>query len=411
MKKPNAYDLRLNRLNEASRGHIPDRVPVTALVETYALAYSGVPLKETQKNIFKHIRAYGEIYKDVYFDAAFTPCVSHALNLGWTLGSDVFFVSDDGITLQHKEYCPMDASDYAAMAKDPVAFILDEFLPRKFPKFNGTNDEQLKAFKSTLAPFVQFALTLMMSSLYFRHILKVPVLSGGSAEMPCDMLFDYTRGFKGTITDIRRHPVEVEKTVNALLDYCFDLVKMTQLLMGSTSGNPAWLIDNAINSVIGSRDPKLLYFPWIFNPCHIPPFLGPEQFDKFYWPTYKAMAEKIHYCGGHMLTMLEGSWGPHLDRINELPPHSVTFIAEKDDIFELKKKIGKDFCIMGGMPVEMLRDSSTKECIDYAKKVIDECAVDGGFIFCTDKVLMSPSDANIKNLRAVNEFVHVYGQY
>ena len=411
MKKANIFDEKVKRLCDVAQGKIPDRVPVTALVETYALSYANVPLVETQKNFLKHIIAYGKIYKDVYFDCAFTPCVSHALNLGWNLGSDVFFVSDDRFTIQHKEYCPMDASDYDAMAKDPVAFILNEFLPRKFPKFNSSNEEQLKAFKGTLLPLIQFALTLMLGSAYFKHGLKVPVISGGSAEMPCDMLFDYTRGFRGTITDIRRHPDEVEKAVNSLLDYCLDLVKMTQIMMTASTSKPSWLIDNVIFSVIGSREPKLQYFPWSFNPSHIPPFLSPDQFNRFYWPTYKKTAEYIHSHGGHLLTMLEGSWGPHLDKINELPPHSVTFIAENDDIFELKKKIGKNFSIMGGMPLAMLRDSSTKECIDHAKRVIDECAVDGGFIFSTDKVLMSPSDANIKNLRAVNEFVHVYGQY
>ena len=44
-------------------------------------------------------------------------------------------------------------------------------------------------------------------------------------------------------------------------------------------------------------------------------------------------------------------------------------------------------------------------------KVYDECAPGGGFIFTTDKSLLSTDDCNPENLKAVNAFAHAYGRY
>ncbi len=404
------YNERLKRMTDVASGIVPDRVPVCGLMETYSFAYAGTTVAEANKNIFKHITSYGKIYKDIYYDCVFTPQMSHALELSWGLGSDVFFVSDDGVTVQHKEYCPMTEEDYENLIKDPIMWIIDEFLPRKFPKFNDTNDSQLKAFMGSLIPFVKFALTMILGSTYCTKVLSYPYAVGGSAEMPADMLFDYLRGFKPTITDIRRRPEEVEKAINALLDYCIDLMRMTHMMIAGTTAGMPWMAKNMINGIVLRKDYKFEEFPWMFNPCHIPPFLNPDQFDKFYWPTYKKMVEYLHDNGGHMMTFCEGDWGPNIDHLADLPDNSVTFICPTERIAEISK-IAKNNSVMGGMPQAMLRDSSTRECIDHAKRIIDELAPDGRFVFSTDKVLIAPSDAKIENLMAVNEFVHSYGVY
>lgn len=410
MLNKKVYDEKLQRMLDVTRGKIPDRVPVCGLMETYALEYAGSSVAEANSSIFKHVNAYSKIYKDIYFDCAFVPHMSHALKVSSALGSDVFFVSDDGITVQHKEYCPMTEDDYENLTKDPVAFILDEFLPRKFSKYDATNEEQHKAFIKSLLPFVEFALTMMFGYTYFNKIVDIPVVVGGSAEMPADMLFDYLRGFRSTITDIRRRPDEVEAAINSLLDYCVDLMKMTHLMMGSPTIGLPWAGKNLVNGIIRRKDFEFKDFPWIFNPCHMPPFLNQKQFDQFYWPTYKKMVEFLNDHGGHMMTFCEGDWGKNIERLAELPDNSVTFIAPIERILQIKE-IAPNNSVMGGMPQAMLRDSTKHECIEFAKYVLDDLAPGGGFVFSTDKVLIAPSDAVAENLAAVNEFVHTYGKY
>lgn len=404
------FEIRKKRMTDVAAGIIPDRVPVCALMETYAFAYAGATVEDANKSIRKHITSYNKIYKDIYYDCAFMPSMSHALKLSQGLGSDVFFVSDDGVTVQHKEFCPMTEDDYEDLIKDPVMWIMDVFIPRKYPGFDQTNEKQKKAFLGSLKPFLEFALTTMAGNIYVNKVLKLPVVVGGSAEMPADMLFDYLRGFKPTITDIRRRPDEFERAVNALLDYCIDLMRMTYMMMGGTSAGMPMMAGNLINGIIRRKDFRFKEFPWMFNPCHIPPFLNPDQFRRFYWPTYKAMVEYLHSHGGHMMTFCEGDWGPNIELLSDLPDNSVTFICPTERIVEIKK-IAKNNSVMGGMPQSMLKDSTLGECLDHAKRIVDECAPDGGFVFSTDKVLIAPTDAQADNLAAVNEFVHSYGIY
>lgn len=411
MPKDKLYEQRIQRMLDVAHGKIPDRVPICALMETFTLAYAGTNIEACNKSIRHHVASYGKIYEDIYYDSAFVPYMTHSLELGHGLGSDVFFASDDGISMQHKEDCPMIQADYDALIADPLDWIFNEFLPRKFPKYDTTNEEQLKSFLGSLIPFAKFAATMFYGGFYFKNKLNMPVVVGGSAEMPMDMIFDYLRGFRPTINDIRRVPDKVEAAANGLLDYCIDLTRMTNLMMGSTSGGPLWMAKNALNGVVLRKDFQFTDFPWIFNPCHIPPFISPAQFERFYWPTFKAMITYVHEHGGHTLSVLEGEWGPNLERLKELPDNSVTFVVENDDPKKVKNMVPNN-SIMAGLPLDLLRDGTREECIAAAKKMIDECAPGGRFIFCTgNKVLLCPSDAQAENIRAVNEFVHGYGLY
>lgn len=410
MGSKTVYREKVKRMSDVGEGRIPDRVPVCGLMETYALAYSQTKLDDAAHSIKANVHGHAKIYKDIYYDAAYVPTLAHAWEVSEVLGSDVYFVSGDGYTEQHKEYAPMVDEDYAALAADPIRFILDEFAPRKFTQFDGTNEEQRKAFISSLLPFMKFAGALIYGNIVFKN-QDTPIVVGGAAEMPLDFIFDYLRGFRPTIGDLRRHKDEVKAATESLLDYSIDLTHMTNLMMGGMAGGLPWMLKNAVNSIVLRNEFEFTSFPWIFNPCHIPPFIGPQQFEEFYWPGYKAVAEHIHSHGGHLLTVLEGEWGPRLEFLNELPDHSVILVVENDDPKFVKDTV-KNQSIMAGLPLDVLRDCSTSECVDAAKKMVDELAPDGRFIFCTgNKVLLSPQDAKPENVRAVNEFVHGYGLY
>ncbi len=411
MAKSKRFKEREQRMIDVAQGRIPDRVPICGLIETYALSYSGVPLKEAATNISKNVHAHAKIYDDIYYDCAYIASLAHAWEIGWTLGSDVFFISDDGFTEQHKEYAPMVPDDYDALAKDPIRFILNEFVPRKYSKLDATNEEQKKAFLSALVPFFKFAGAMVYGSYAFRKI-DMPIVMGGAGQMPLDFLFDYLRGFKGTVGDLRRHKDKVKAATEALLPYSFDLSHMTNLMMGGFSGGVPWMVKNLVNAIILRNDFEFTTFPWIFNPCHMPPFMSPKQFEEFYWPGYKAVAEHIHAHGGHLLTVLEGEWGREkLEILRDLPDNSVTFVVENDDP-KMVKEILSNNSIMAGLPLELLRNGTREECIAAAKEMVDELAPGGRFIFCTgNKVLLSASDAKPENIRAVNEFVHGYGLY
>ena len=96
------------------------------------------------------------------------------------------------------------------------------------------------------------------------------------------------------------------------------------------------------------------------------------------------------------------------DIYKQAPKGHVVVHFENDDLFKAKKEIGDTVCLCGGMPTDLLARGTKKECIDYAKRLIDELASDGGFIFSQDKMISYPNDCSAENLIAVNEFVREY---
>lgn len=403
------YQKKMQRMIDVAQGRIPDRVPICAVMETYALTYSGVPLKEAALSVRKNVEGHAKIYKDIYYDASYIPALTHAWELNWDLGTDVYFISADGFTEQHKEYAPMEPEDYPALAANPTRWIFDEFLPRKFSNYNVSNEEQKKTFLASIKPVLHYA----EANIYANHLYKkydTPVMAGGACIMPLDFIFDYLRGFRPTVGDLRRRKDDVLAAVDALADFSIDLTEISYIFGGMSAGT-ALTGKNILRKFVTGGEFEYGAFPWVMNPCHIPAFISPDQFRELYWPGYKKVAEHIHSHGGHLTSILEGEWGSKLELFRELPDNAVTVIVENDDPVFVKKAMPNQ-SVMAGLPLEILRDGTKDQCIDAAKKLVDEMAPDGHFIFCTgNKVLLSFQDGNPENIRAVNEFVHGYGLY
>ena len=49
--------------------------------------------------------------------------------------------------------------------------------------------------------------------------------------------------------------------------------------------------------------------------------------------------------------------------------------------------------------------------MDIAKGLIDDLAPGGGYVFTTNRVMLTEADGKAENLRAVTEFVADYGKY
>lgn len=55
------------------------------------------------------------------------------------------------------------------------------------------------------------------------------------------------------------------------------------------------------------------------------------------------------------------------------------------------------------MPIELLGYGKPEECVNHAKKVIDEMG--DGFILMPDRIQCTRNDAKRENLLAINEFL------
>jgi len=146
---------------------------------------------------------------------------------------------------------------------------------------------------------------------------------------------------------------------------------------------------------------------WMHRGCV--PFISHDQFNTLYWPTLKPIIEELWRHGHQTMFYAEGRWLAHLDAFLELPEQSIVFHADQDDVFAVHKKIGHKFCISGGIPNYLLAYESPQAVRDFCKRVIDEVAIDGGYI-CDASAIMQ-NEVSIENIRAMTDFVRDYGQY
>lgn len=383
MNNQTLFNERLNRILTAADHKEPDRVPILSLIEYYAIGYAKKTFDEATVDTHTELETYSKIHKDIYFDGAIFPCVMHSNKVYNALKSDDYFVSEDGVTLQHKENAPMSFEDYDLLADDYMNYFYNVFFKKKFPALQMSGETVENAVKQSVAETLAWAQKVGLANDYFKNELGMPVVSGSLFVSPLDMIFDFLRGFKPTLMDVRKSPEKVKAACESITEFVIKL----------TTSTPA------------------AKFPWFVTPLHIESYISRKQVEELYWPYYKKILMAIHSNGGRVWAYLEGEWAKCYDLFLELPDNFLTVGIEGDDIIEAKKRIGHKVALCGGMDLDKLKFGTKQQCIDHAKRVVDECAPGGGFFFTSSKDLISPQDAKPENLMAVNEFVHNYGVY
>jgi uroporphyrinogen-III decarboxylase len=146
---------------------------------------------------------------------------------------------------------------------------------------------------------------------------------------------------------------------------------------------------------------------WMHRGCV--PFLSPDQFEKFYWPTLRYIIEELHRAGHQVLFYAEGEWNPNLKYIAELPDLSIVYHVDRGDIFEVHKAVGHKFCISGGIPNDLLAFGSTEDVRDFCKKVIEGVGRDGGYIMDASAIMQN--EPKIENVQAMTDAAREFGEY
>ncbi|MFZ7134093.1 MAG: uroporphyrinogen decarboxylase family protein [Eubacteriales bacterium] len=384
MNKGKIYEERLSRIIKAANVEEPDRVPIISTAQSFSVGYAGSTLHACMADEQEEYRVYDKTYTDFYWDGAIRYGTVRNMDFYGILGYNTYFESKEGTVLEHLDKTFMNDSDYPEFLKDPMSYLINVELARKYPSLSKTYPENKEALLNAAQNLLEYAARTERRMLHAKDDLELPVLENGVFLMPgIDFLFSYLRGFKG-LADMRRRPDDVLKACQMITDI---------------------MLYPYVASQGESKD------SFAFAPALFTPYLAREQFEKIVWPDYKKLIEEYHRLGGRTFLMMEGKWGHVYDLLIDLPKGSVVAHVEKDDIFDLKKKVGSKVCVAGGIDIYDLRYSSKQECIDKVKRVIDECAPGGGYMFAPNQTLITKEDVNPDNLRAVNEFVKEYGVY
>ncbi len=377
------YNQRLMDCKNTCNHIEPKYVPVVGYYLTWAVGYAGMKTDDLLDNPDLIADAYRKAYDDVYADFSWGGLTTPIRALQ-KLGSDAFFVSEDGHTIQHKEHCAMNADDYDSLLEEPMYFLMDVLGKRKFPVLNNSKAEVKKALIDVMRYVQKFNAGNAKLTQMLKNEYGVPQLfDGGKVYPPMDVLFDRLRGFQGSLTDLRRNRERVKAALE-ILD------KIYKPLTYSAGTGETFAIST----------------------LHCPTYLNLKDFKEIFWPYMRDYCLEVYNRGSKTFLVMEGSWNRFYNlMMDELPKDSVVCVLDADNTIESYKIIGDYFPILGGVTASDIKYNSKQQCLDAAKKMIDECAPGGGFIWSIDKALISASDVNPENLIAVNQFVHEYGKY
>ncbi len=279
----------------------------------------------------------------------------------------------------------MKPEDYEAFLRDPSDWSIRKYLPRVIPGLAGLaflpplglaayGHYALYNLGALKAPPVVEALQTLAKGIEAqaaadaRAIASVgrmaelgfapPTFMGSLVEAPFDFMSDTLRGMRGIMLDIHRRPEQL-------------LAAMDKALECQLEWAVAWSKATGVNVS--------------FIPLHrgSDGFMSIPQFEKFYWPTLKALQERLVAAGIQPFVFYEGVWDQRLHYLADLPKGKVVGLFQASDIFKVKQVVGDTMCIAGGMPNSLLQAGTAEEVREFTIRLCREVGKGGGFIMTT----------------------------
>lgn len=137
-----------------------------------------------------------------------------------------------------------------------------------------------------------------------------------------------------------------------------------------------------------------------------PDILSPAMFDEFVWPSFKAYYDLCVEMNVIPMFHLDASWTLIMDKFKRLPDKTyIVALDSKTDIRKAREVLGKDVCILGDVPCELLTYGTAEEVSDYVTALLNDIGPWGVIIASGCDI---PSDAKPENVEAMSKTAHEY---
>jgi hypothetical protein len=381
------FDERLGRYQAAIALEPTDRIPIATGSNYFAEIYSGNTNQQTIYDPEKWLEAEEAFIQDfpeidvlrdnrIYaplFDAV--GCRTYRLP-GRDLSPTTQF------QFVEKEY--MKEDEYDLLINNPIEFMFECFLPRVLGELGekGSPRAYMAMLKGGMAQMMT-AEVMKNRSIQLQQRWGMPQPTTGAFIAPFDIIADVMRGFNGMMVDMYRRPDKIIEACDVL-------------------------VHEISHFALATADPFKRY-P-IFVPTHKPMFLSPDQFDQFYWPSFKKTVEILIAAGHTVRAYLEGDWGAHLHRLQELPKGKVLCdIDTQGDIVKAKEILGGYQCIAGGVKDSQLILGTPEEMREQVRWLCETVGKDGGYMISGGCNI--PYTTKTENYRAMIDAVLEFGVY
>ena len=128
-------------------------------------------------------------------------------------------------------------------------------------------------------------------------------------------------------------------------------------------------------------------------------FLSLDQYRKYAFPACKKLVERIQQMGAIVHLMNSEVSVPYLLAETELGVEIVN-CGPGADMAEVRKGFSGKACFSGNLdPIEILMRGTPKQVAAEARRIVNLCHPDGGYVFCTGE--MNPRDTPVENMKAM----------
>ena len=399
------YLKRVKNIVDASSFREPEKVPVGMDYIGWPYGYAGVTLEEVVNDPVKHAEAYCAFMKDIPFE--YTMNTGHYVpyDVYQALGSSHYTLCADKTTVQHAqaESGFIEEDEYEILINDTGYFINEYFPKRNVPIFKMPKEDAYEHLKEAARrTAVQNRAEFLIRDICVNRYDIVPLMGPGPFAplegldeyygqfgpfyfADIDTIFDFYRGMMGTFEDLAENRDLLDAAIEKLHEY--NMKQMPPMMGGAPDGHP---------------------FPMCFGIYHSAAFLSPADYEKYWFGPFKRIMMPFAEAGKKIYIKGEGAFSHTIEKFKEMPKGSVIIQLDADDPFEMKKKVGDHQTLMCGLKTADIHTKDISSLKDIVKKLFDELAPGGGFMFYQDKPLLSPADAKPEVVKEVWEFANEY---
>jgi len=119
------------------------------------------------------------------------------------------------------------------------------------------------------------------------------------------------------------------------------------------------------------------------------PFLSPAMFDEFITPYLARLTAGYRELGYYVIKHTDGNIMPILDSLVSARPHALHSLDPQGhvDIAEVKRRVGKQVCLIGNVSCAMLDTGTDEQVVASARYALRYGMPGGGYIFSTSNCI------------------------
>ncbi|MCL2826147.1 MAG: hypothetical protein FWD72_01935 [Eggerthellaceae bacterium] len=409
------YEERSQRISDSIALKEPAAVPHVCILQCYPIYHAGYTMADVLYDADKGVESFVKFAKEYQPDGIFGhewvnvgmgPILElmQPLSCLWAGAPDGRL--DKNSIHQFLEYEVLHEEDMGRFQRDYTGWVLEQGLPKvagvtkPFTNMGLSRMGTMYDVSALAASFSKPEVRNMVETLWkideMKQALNVKmaqldaameaegcvVPAKGFAAVPFDSYSDFYRGTLEAMVDMTQHTDVIDGFRETELQNMLGMVRMQgQFLKGK----------------------------WVFMALHkgMDTYMSPEQYRKFYWDDLRTIIEEIIANDMVPFIYTEGPYDSRLEALTEVTKGKVIYHFENVNMKNAKKILGDTACIHGGLQSQLLQFGSKQQVIDECKRIIDDCAPGGGFLFGTN---FGFDDVKPENVEAMFDTVATYGK-